>query len=668
VIIFHDFETYSEIDITKTGAYVYAMHESTDIICLAYSFGNDKDIQLWTPRQRYNPDDLFLYISLGEELHAWNALFEYYIWNYVGCRRYGWPSIPITQYRDTMALASSYGFPLKLDSAAHATGVSEKKDKRGVSLINKLSKPNKKGKRVLYDDAPADYQDMYDYCKQDVRSERAIHYFLPAQALSPSEEKTWQHCQIMNTRGILMDIPTTKNMIKILETFEKKETEKLTTLTNGIVSTGNQRDRILDWISTQDSTVDLGGSLTAKVVKDYIKSPPKGTDPKVIEILTLRANLSRTSIKKYYKIIDCASDDGRIRDFLVYHGATTGRYAGRNFQPHNLPRGNIKKHDFYVDLINTYADDLDAMQMIYDRIMDLGSGMVRSMIIALAGHRFVISDYSTIENRATAWMADDDVQMNVYTSGVDPYIDFAKDYYGIPPERVNEAQRLFGKISILGLGYGMGVNRFMQTCEQWGMGIEKEEAQKTVNFYREKYWKTALLWEKLNQAAMQCVLDKVPTRYKRIRFEYLIQDQDQHMCKSREYLQMVLPSGRKISYYQPEVRMTDTPWGQKKHAITYMGQDGFTRKWERIHIIPGRLTENASSGLCRDILVSATHRAEAQGYPVVMSVHDELVCEVPYGRGSVEELNNIMVDIDRKRYPDFPVKVAGFETERYKKG
>lgn len=657
-IIYHDFETYSEADLTKIGAWQYANHPSTEILCMAFAY-NDGEPMLYAPRKENNIlllDALFKCIREGWQLHAWNAEFEYLIWKYVAVKKLGWPEIPLTQYYDTMSFAMTYSLPAHLADCGKALNLDTQKDKRGSYLIHKLSKPRKPSKanpdtRWTYLTAELDYKDLYNYCKQDVRAERAISKHLPQAKLNGYERQLWLLTLQMNEQGIPIDIETVKNLSSLLSDYDNQQTEKLKTLTNGEVETAFQRDRILNWLRSQNINLpDLNVDTVEKTLQ--LNNIPL----KAKEVLTIRQNLSRTSIKKYKRLLDSVDDNGFIHDILFYHRASTGRWGGKNFQVHNLPNNKVQNPDLVAKLVKNY--NLNTFLQFYNDPMYIGSAMIRPVIKAKPGFRLIVSDFSAIENRVTCWLANDTHSLSLFKADKDQYKWFATLIYpGLTYDNVSKHQRTLAKVAILGLGYGMGKERFYQTCLSYGVEAKESEVYRTFDLYRKTFHHIKNLWDDLYSCAIYTVNTGIPSRCLHITFK-----------RQNNFLFMVLPSDRKIAYYQPKVEPKKTPWGETRPCITFSGLEPFTNKWKRLQIIPGRLTENASQGIARDILAEAKLRLIKAGYNLIFSVHDEIVSHDKKGFGSITDFNRLMCATNTNTYPGLPIASEGFETIRYKKG
>ena len=655
-----DFETFSASPLQDVGAWTYANHPSTDLICLAWAF-NDDEPSIWTAHDNNvrgfsTLEELFEKIKEGWEVFAWNAQFEYYIWKYCATKKYGWPDIPLEQFQDAQALALSLALPLQLGKCGDALNLDIQKDKSGKRLINKLSKPRRPTKlnpaiRWTYENASIDYEDMYEYCLQDVRSERAICDVLPIHHLPGYERDLWLMTVRLNDNGVPVDIDTVKYIRHLLQQYEKVQVSRLSKITDGDVTTVGQIARMKKWMAEYyDIHFD---SLNTEAINNALE---KGGLPKPVEqLLNIRRLMSRTSTKKYNRIVDMVDSNGFVHDILRYHMATTGRWGGSGLQVHNLPNAKVDDPDLVAKVVKWKS--LRLFIIFYDDPMYVGSAMIRPIVRAKLGFKLYVSDFNSIENRVTCWLADDQESLNLFRARLDQYVWFATKLYEIEYDNVNKHQRTHAKTCILGLGYGMGIDKFHETCVSYGMDVTYDEAKRSVNLYREIFHKIVDLWYKSYACAMETILTGTTTRYIHLRF-----------IKENNFLFMELPSGRRIAYYDPKVEPVSTPWGETKRGITFMGHQPYTRKWGRLKLIPGRLIENAAQGMARDIMAEAKLRVIERGYNVIFSVHDEIVSHDPVNFGSLKEFNEILCDTNVKTYPGLPIDAEGFVANRYRKG
>lgn len=641
-----DFETFSRCEI-KTGAFRYAQDESTEIICMAYSFADEEEVHLWKfggPE----PKIVTEHIKNGNFIRAYNAGFEYAIFNYVGIR-YGWPKLKPEQMLCTMTDAMALSLPASLGACAEALGTSEQKDKRGRQLITLLAKPRKPTKNKPYDRVtpeiePELFQEFYDYCIQDVKAEKAIKKLLPRE-IKGRELELYHLTLKINERGIPVDVELVDSILEAKDEYQIRLNKEIEELTNGeLISTGS-RPKSLAWL--QEQGVAMDGYTKADVQKALKR---KDTNAKARRFLEIRSELSRTPVKKFDFIRKALCSDNTIKNNIIFHKATTGRFAGSGFQIHNLPRDS---HDSPEELISMFKNGQTSELNVYNEAIKL----VRSCLTAPKGKKLVVSDFSSIENRVLAWLAGDEVTLQGFRNNFDQYKDAAADIYHVDYEAVTKDQRQLGKIAVLSCGFGGGWKTFREICRtSWGINLSEEEAEDIVKGYREKYYLIVKMWYDLYEAATKAITSPGTVGvYKLIKFRVM-----------GEYLYMRLPNGRMLAYYKPELRMVMTPWGQEKLAITHMGQNTYTRKWERLTVIPGRLTENAVQATARDVLTDAMLECEKCGYELRGCIHDENITLVDSDFGSIGELDSVMTIVPQWA-EGLPIAAEGFEGQRYKK-
>lgn len=641
-----DFETFSEVEIKKTGAWRYAQDPSTEVLCMAYSV-NNADPELWLPGQ-----PMPAVLAEADEIRAWNAGFEIAIWRHVCERLYGWTKVPLEKFVDSMAVAASFAFPMKLEDAAKAVGSPMLKDAAGKRLLNKFSKPRKPTKtnpstRLLPSDDPEDFRLLCEYCRQDVRAEQAVVAKLPKMNLSANEQRVWQMDLRANMRGIRVDTKMVDHIIAKAEEHGERLERECEAITGGLRS--SQREAILNW--AEGVGCPLPG-YTAEFVRDSLKEI---TNPQVRRVLEIRQSLSKTSVKKYPAIKACVGFDGRIRGMTVYHGATTGRFAGRLVQLQNLPRGTVKKADKLAKYVAALS--LDDMSLLVDDPMELFSSLVRSALLPSEGMELFVADFANIEGRVLAWMAGQADLVRQFAANDDVYKHMAAAIYGTVYERVTDDQRQVGKQAVLGCGYGMGWAKFIDTCfDKAGIVISEELARETITAYRSKNHKIQSMWYDVERAAKSAVRSQGTTH-------------SANMCVFRmegEYLFIRLPSGRCLSYHKPMIRPKKTPWGDPGEELSHMGKDAFTGQWVRMGTYGGKLVENIVQAVARDLLVYGMGCIEENGFSLLTTVHDEVIAERELGFGSVHEFETLMANLPPWAF-GCPVRAEGWSGARYRK-
>lgn len=653
-----DFETRSEVDVRAVGAYKYAQHPSTILLSLAYNLtGDPLDTVLWTPEDG-EPEELFDYIAAGGLVEAHNSMFEYCVWHFVCVGKMLWPEAPLEQFRCSMAKAHANAIPGSLDRAGQAMGLDIQKDKRGKDLLKKLSQPQKltKNNTEKWNNDPVLLQGLYDYNIVDVDSEMMLSSSLDP--LPPKEVDVWLLDQRMNWHGVYIDIDAVNSTLAILAQAVKKYEHELKELTGGVVTTANQRDRIIDWCMEQGFGIP---GLTKQDVEKALKK--RNIPDNVKRVLEIRQLLGKSSTAKYKKMLSQVADDGRVHEVLVYHKAHTGRWGGAGIQVQNLPRPTLDEDpEFLVQLLKTGS--LEEVEFWFDNAFEVAASAIRSMIMAPEGKRFIAADFAAIEARGLLWLAEDEEALDIFRRGECIYCEMASAIYqkpydviykGYKAEKFEETkQRKMGKDSVLGLGYQMGAPKFVEQCAGSGTVIDKDFSKEVVTKYRKKFASVPKLWSGLERAAVEAMQrpGKV-TQFKRIKYK-----------KQGDFLLCRLPSGRMLHYPFPRLSMKPTSWGEDKLTLVYKTLSD--NKWVDTSTYGGKLTENVVQALSRDLMAEALLRLDAAGYTPIMSVHDEAVSEVPEDFGSLEEHIAIMSEV-----PDwaagFPIKAEGWVGKRYRK-
>lgn len=650
-----DFETYSEANLKNVGAHRYAMDKSTDVLCLSYRIGDNpiKTYKAGGPA----PIDLFNAIKDGALVYAWNTTFEYSIWKYVCIPKLGWPEVPFNQWRDSQAIASLFAWPLSLEKCGEAMGLAIQKDKRGKYLIDKLSKPQKLTKKNPYkrftpETHPELFQEMYAYCERDVESEGAILSEFPWE-ITGEELTIWRNTLIKNNIGIPIDVELVESVVAVVDDYLEEVSEMVPILTGGAVRTINQRAKILEWCELQGYELP---DFTAGTIEKVLEDPELEKYPQIKNLLNIRTLAGKSSVKKFKKILEAVCDDGRIRDCLKYHKATTGREGGRLLQPQNLPRATVPDTEHAIKAFKT--KDMSVVLEDYDNLVYSASALIRPSICATEGNHFVVSDYSSVENRIVSWLAGQTDILEKMDNGLCLYTDMASSLYGVKYEDIpkDSEMRRHGKLAILGCGFGLGHKKFLEDCIGRGFDISLEEAKRTINIFREKYKQVVEFWYGLKDAAEQATQERGEiTSYNSIQFMH-------HMG----YLFMILPNGKTLAYPEARLEEMKVPWGYTV-GVVHSGINPRTKKWGRVGISPGRYAENATQATAREILMEAQNDVIAQGHNVVLTVHDELVVETPEVNGlTIDGLNKIMENRS-SIYRGLPLKAAGFESKRYHK-
>jgi len=648
-MIYIDFETRSEVDIKKSGAWVYSLHPSTEILCMAVK-QYDSEVYLLKPEELdlNKPSTLTLpsVIRCGTLVEAHNAFFEKAIWQNIMVKRYGWPEIKPEQWRCSASVAAYHALPRSLGGAGKILGLSTIKDDEGKRVMLQLSKPKPRvGGFFEQQEYPEKFQTLYDYCKSDVEAEYAIANKLGG--LPNRELKVWQLDQKINERGVHIDIDAVNKSLKILGEYSEKLEKELDILTEGKITTVGQRARILEWCKERGE--ELSG-LTKADVEQALKTVK---DAKVKRVLEIRQALSKTSTAKYEAMKNSCAPDGRIRDVLMYHGASTGRWSGKLVQFQNLPRGNIKDMATAIKLIK--QGSASSIEMLTDDVMGFMSSAIRGMVCAPQGKKLLVADFAAIEARVLGWLAGSEKMLNQFRNGEDLYEDMASKIYRVDVKDITAEQRQLGKAAILGAGYGMGAPKFYETCLSWGIKVHEDLAKTAINTYRQTYHHVRQLWYDQEKAAHTAV--RTGNRVECGKTIWFMQD---------DFLKCQLPSGRCLHYYKPELKMKQNDWGESME-LSYLAEK--MGKAFRNGTYGGKLVENITQAVARDLMADAMLRIEDEGFNIVLSVHDELVAEVPQQttlQNPLERFCNLMAATPNWA-KDCPVAAEGWEGINYKK-
>jgi DNA polymerase len=648
------------------------------------------------------PEELFRAIRDGCLFEAHNAFFERMIWRGVMMPRHGWPLIPDDRYRCSAAKASAASLPRALEDAVKAIHLSIRKDMVGNTLMKKMCKPRKlSGKErkelrtegidpdgvVWWHEDEEDLYRLWEYCADDVRAEKAFSG--ATRDLSDYELRVWQMDQELNERGVRIDVDMARAALLIADEWKTKLNVEMMEFTG---FKGTQRKKVKEWLAVEE---DVHLPDTAAPTLEYFMEyePMSSRARRVVRIIR---EVNRTSTSKYRSMLQRVGDDDRVRDIMMYCGADrTGRWAGKGIQVHNFPARDLVIKDFDEAAALIKSGDMELCHLLYGDVIQLLSHALRGAIVASPGRDLIVADYAAIEARVVLWLAGATSALEVFRGGGDIYCDMATGIYGyqvIKGEHGTERQ--FGKQAILGLGFGMGFITFLLTCRRYNihftvgqveriMGRRRLESvsawvakylnlgtylgepldtngrrqagraryrltdaredpeavvhelalmKHTVGIYRSRYSEVKDLWKDQEAAAILAVRSGTEVSCGLV--SWFVDGQFLH-CR--------LPSGRLLHYPDPVVKPTRTSWGAIHNSLSYMGKGQLTREWMRIGTYGGKVVENMTQAVARDIMAHAMLLAhEHDVYDPVMSVHDELVCEVDKDKGSLDEFSRLM--------------------------
>lgn len=617
----------------RVGAAAYAEHPSTRLLSLAYRMPDGP--RLWTPNMP-PPEDLHAHIAGGGLVEAWNAFFEAMVWHYVCHARLGWPPLPIAQLRDAMAKSRAYCLPGSLASAGRVLAIDAAKLDDGKRLIKKFSIPRNPTKhdprlRIRPADDTADAGNLYKYNLRDIEAEEEISSRLPD--LSAFELRVYLADQAINTRGVAIDLAGLAACKATIENATHNLTARLQSITSGAVRTHGELKALGAWLAAMGHPLS---DLQKQTIADALAGP---LPPVVAEALRIRQILSQSSVQKLYAIADRLSGDGRLRGLFAYAGAErTGRWAGRGPQPHNLPGsgppvcrcdgcnryygaglpacphcgGSGQSAKWCAEAALTAIHAGRAAEIFADPFGAV-SGCLRALYVAGPGCELISSDYSSIEAVVLAVLAGERWRIDAFRR--------SEDIYQLTADQIGLPTRKQGKVAELASGYQGSVGAW----RQFGAEGEDEEILGRVRAWRRANRCIVAMWYRTEDQFRAAI--QAPGRT----FGPYTYTGGSIRC--------LLPSGRLLYYHQPHI--TDNG------SVAFFGNNSDYTKgplgWIRIETYGGKLVENYVQATARDILAHAIVLCEANGYPVVLHVHDEIVCELPKGAGSVAGLESLMM-------------------------
>lgn len=660
-----DWETYSECDLRSAGAEAYARHPSTDLLCAAYAF-DDEPSALWLPGQPC-PPRVVGHVRAGGKIVAWNAPFELAMWLHVAVPKYGFPAPSPESFWCTAAQAANLGLPRDLDGAGAALGARVQKDPTGRRVMLKLSQPRRPTKtdprtRWTPEMAPEDFAHLHAYCMRDVDAERAIKQVI--RPLSDRERQLFLLDGKINRRGVKIDRRLIHAALRVVEKEQARLNAEIAEATGGAVTACTQASRIVEWLKANEVDAD---SVASHSLKDMLADPEHPDS--VRAVLLLRQEAAKSSTAKLRAMLNAACPDDRIRGSLLYYGASrTGRWSGRLHQPQNYPRGDeaITSHtEEAVGMI--LAGATETMRLAFGSPLDVVSSCLRPCMVAEDGHDLMCPDFSNVEGRGLAWLAGEEWKLQAFRdfdagtgTGPDLYMVGAGRILNKPPEAVTKKERQEqGKIPELACGYQGWVGAFHTFARLYGFKVTDEEAARIAGAWRDAHPRTKQFWYDLNDAAFAAVANP-GRKFEAGPITYLRRD---------GWLWCRLPSGRVLAYANPSIAKNDRGedavhyWGVPNPAKPIPVDGVSTRRWARLSAYGGLLAENVTQAVCRDLLAEAMLRLDAAGYPLVLTVHDELVIEAPHGFGSPEEVRQIASEVPAWA-KGFPIAVGSIHRAR----
>lgn len=663
--LFLDIETYSSVDLAKAGVYKYAESQDFSVLLFAYSY-NDEPVTVLDLTKQDLPNSIIKDLNDSNVLKkAHNAQFERVCLSHY-CHKLKmdyftscgfWEAEPPEfTFLDpegwycTMVHSSMCGLPSSLKQVGDALGLEEDKKKlaTGQALIRYFCMPCKATKvnggrtRNLPDDDPQKWADFITYNAQDVVTEMEIEKRLLTLYKTPESElsRYWLDQRIADF-GIGVDMDLVHKILAYGEVHQQEVLEEGQRLSGISISSVSQ---LKNWI--KERTGQTVTNLTKATMDDLIASQ---SDPTVKKVLQLRQESGKISIKKYDVFERAVCHDGRIHGTLQFYGSRTGRWAGRLIQPQNLPRNSFDDFPLARELVK--AEDWETLDMLYPSMNDVFSTLIRTAFVPSEGKAYAVADYSAIEARVIAWLADEKWRMDAFHNGKDIYCQSASMMFGVPVEKhgQNSHLRKKGKVAELACGYGGNIGA-LKAFGADKMGLSDTDMADIIAKWRAASPNICLLWKTFDRMVSRAV--KLPGRPlsgpKGITFT--VRD---------GVLEVVLPSKRCLIYQNPRF---------ENNGFVYDGLNQTTRKWEAIGTWGGKLTENVVQAIARDCLALAIDRMAAKGYLPVMHIHDEVVVEVPSAEREkhLEAIEAIMAE-PIPWAEGLELTAAGFTADYYQK-
>ncbi|MEI3609969.1 DNA polymerase [Pseudogracilibacillus sp. SO10305] len=637
-----DIETYSSVDLAKSGVYRYVEADDFEVMLFAYSVDSGPVHVIDLANGESIPSEIEQAIfNEGVTKWAFNAQFER-----ICLSRHFKQHLSPVDWRCTMVWSAYLGLPLSLEGAAMVTGADKQKLSEGKDLIRFFSIPCKPTKtnggrtRNLKEHDPNKWNSFKAYNKRDVETEIAIQDKL---SKFPMPEVEWDNYlldQLINDRGIKIDLELVAQAIKCDDLIRNQLVSRMKEITK--LENPNSVKQMREWLQTKGVETD---SLNKAAVTHLIET----NEDEIKEVLQLRKQLAKSSVKKYAAMENVVCRDGRARGLIQFYGANrTGRFAGRLIQVQNLPQNHISDLDEARALLK--QGNFEALQILYDSVPSVLSQLIRTAFVPIRNNRFIIVDFSAIEARVIAWLAGETWRNEVFTSHGKIYEASAAQMFKVPLDEITKdsSLRQKGKIAELALGYGGSVGA-LKSMGATNMGLEEHELKPLVDVWRQSNSKIVKFWWDVDRAAKETVRQRKAHMTHGIQFEY-----------QSGMLLIGLPSGRWLSYVKPRIGINS--FGNE--SVSYEGI-GSTKKWERIFSYGPKFVENIVQAISRDLLCFALQRVHNEGFRIVMHVHDEIVIEAP-NDVTVEYISDLM-SLSPPWAETLELRADGFDTNFYKK-
>ena len=637
-----DLETYSSVNLKKSGVACYVESPDFAILLIGYSF-DDEEVKVVDLACGELPPQEFIDALTDDSITKWafNTQFERYcLSKYLG--------LPIgtylspRQWKDTMIWANVMGINLSLAGVGEVLELENRKMEEGAALIRYFTVPclptksNYHRTRNLPEHNPLKWKTFKEYNRMDVIVEKSIQRAL---AKHPVPDFIWEEFWLseeINDRGVLIDVDLARSAIAIDAAISKELMEKMKLLTS--LDNPNSVSQLKEWLERNGIIIDSIGKKSLLELKKTLN------EQNIVEVLKLREMTSKTSIKKYQAMIDCINSDNRARGLFAFASCKTLRWSSKRIQLQNLKRNNLPDLEEARSLVK--KGDIAALNMLYDDVPDVLSQLIRTALIPKPGYKFVVADFSSIEARVLAKLANEQWRLDAFKEGKDIYCAsasamFHKEVHKHDPERQK------GKISELALGYSGGVSA-LKAMGALDMGIPEEELPDIVKRWRAASPNIVKFWKDIGNAAIKAVKERTTTHVGDIIFRY-----------KGQILYLEIPSGHFIAYIKPRIERDQ----YDREVIVYKGVN-MAKKWSDVEIYNGKIVENLVQFYARCVLAHSMQNLSKK-YDIVAHIHDEVIIECPLDT-KVEDVCELM-SVTPSWAADLPLKAEGYETFFYKK-
>ena len=655
------------------GVRAYAEHASTSVFCVGYARG-DGPVEIWVPGQ---PIPEVVLAAAADPYCDWvahHAAFERSILETILVSQHGWPMVPIERHVCTMTLALAHSLPGKLDGVAAILGLENQKDVATQREVAKMWKPRKPKcdedpNKLYWVDSPELRVKLHLNCQKDTATMREAHRRLPP-LLEAEREAAVIDAEINDT-GVLIDTPLVMAASRLATQALAELDARIKQETDGAVSTASQTAKLKAWLVLQGVTLprkqrkEKSGlqwkdSLDAGDIEKLLAEDLPNA--RVRSALEIRLQAAQSAASKVERMLRTHCADGRVRNIYRMYGAVTGRWSGEGFQPQNLKRPELLQTDEAITeaIEAILAGDYAGIKQRYDNVLGVVGDLCRSMLIPAPGHRFIVGDFAAVEARVLTWLAGDTDKLARFEAsdcgrGREIYCETAEQVLGLDYEVTGKSpERALGKIFELGLGYQMGGDRLLTTIQSGNVpdteDIDIEQTTKWVKKWRRQNPKIVEFWAALDATARAVVRNpEMVIACGMVQFQ---------MCDG--VLCLRLPSGRELKYPAPVVK----PGRFGQQQISFIDMEAGRQRGQQM--FGGKWAENVSSAVARDLLVEGMKRLRAAGYALVLHTHDEIVAEMPIGKGGVDEFKRLLTEVPAWAR-GLPVAAKVFECARFKK-